>query len=147
MKLLKCEGCGKDFESKRKKRFCDPKCRIKKGSSSKKQLNSNQIIIEKFLKEPKKTWSNRPVMMRELSFCKILTKKYGKEFWLRVKPNFKIISLSWFFSPRGREYLHTEKAKLSLDFSKERVYPKKVENENPKKFKKIKKTLLDYLRG
>lgn len=146
MKLLKCEGCGKDFESKRKKRFCNPKCRTKKTSSSKKQLNSNQIIIEKFIKEPKKIWANRPVMMRELSFCKVLIKKYGEEFWLKAKSNFKVISLSWFFSSRGREYLHTEKAKLNLDFTRERVYSKKIENEPPKKFKKIKKTLLDYLR-
>ena len=79
MKIFKCIQCGKNFESVRKKKYCKPECRPsnpKKGKS----LNSNQLIIEKFLKSPKKLWADKKQMMKELSFCKLLVKKYGKNF-------------------------------------------------------------------
>lgn len=146
MKIFKCSQCGKSFESVRKKKYCKPECRPsnpKKGKS----LNSNQLIIEKFLKNPKKLWADKKQMMKELSFCKLLVKKYGKNFWFKIKPPFKMISLSWFFSINGRKFLQIEKSKLKLDFSKERAYYKQKENPVAKSnYPKTNKTLLDFLR-
>ena len=149
----KCATCGANIEGNARKKYCSPECRgkISKTSTSsskkKRKLTVNQLIIEKFLKNPIKVWGDKEEMLKELSFCNLLVEKHGRSFWYKIKPVFKLFSLSWFFTDKGRKFLQIEKAKLKLDFPRKRSDYKETNNSVIKaKYSKTHKTLLDFLK-
>ena len=114
---------------------------------SKKNPTINQLIIEKFLKDPNAIWKDKNSRMRELGTTKKLLDKYpNKRFWFRMNIPFEMESLLWFLAPKGKEYLLTERNKFKLDLKAEKKYS--IGSRKIGKAKKINKTksLLEFLR-
>ena len=114
---------------------------------SKKNPTINQLIIEKFLKDPNGIWKDKNARMRELGTTKKLLAKYpNKRFWFRMNIPFEMDSLLWFLTPRGKEYVLTEWNKFKLDLIAEKKYS--IGSRKIGKAKKINKTktLLEFLR-
>jgi hypothetical protein len=114
---------------------------------SKKNPTINQLIIEKFLKDPNAIWKDKNSRMRELGTTKKLLDKYpNKRFWFRVNIPFEMESLLWFLVPKGKQYLLNEWNKFKLDLKAEKKYS--IGSRKIGKAKKINKTksLLEFLR-
>jgi hypothetical protein len=114
---------------------------------SKKNPTINQLIIEKFLKDPNAIWKDKNSRMRELGTAKKLLDKYpNKRFWFRVNIPFEMESLLWFLVPKGKQYLLNEWNKFKLDLKAEKKYS--IGSRKIGKAKKINKTksLLEFLR-
>ena len=114
---------------------------------SKKNPTINQLIIEKFLKDPNAIWKDKNSRMRELGTTKKLLDKYpNKRFWFRVNIPFEMESLLWFLVPKGKQYLLNEWNKFKLDLKAEKKYS--IGSRKIGKAKKINETksLLEFLR-
>ncbi len=70
---------------------------------SKKNPTINQLIIEKFLKDPNGIWKDKNSRMRELGTTKKLLDKYpNKRFWFRMNIPFEMESLLWFLGAKRK---------------------------------------------
>ena len=114
----------------------------------KKRLNKYQVLINKFLKSPTETWSNRGLIKKEMAIAKKLYVKFKeREFWEKLDLQFKLNSLAWFLSADGL-------ALLSLESKMQKIKLKPITrhelNENKigenKKVTSKPKTIMEFLR-
>lgn len=114
----------------------------------KKKLTIHQYIIEKFIANSKKIWSDREATKREIATAKKLLAKFpDKRFWFKAPiPYDKMESLLWFLTPHGKEYIIFAWNQYKLDLRPEKSYDIGSKKFGRAKKVKLKKSLLDFLR-
>jgi len=114
----------------------------------KKKLTIQQFLIENFLADPKSVWFDNRKKGQQLRIATDLSKLYDRSFWEKLYLPFKLNSLAWFKSSKGKNFLKLEYKKLFLNLNtiEDVKLGRKVGRK--KAFKKRKsKTILDFLRG
>ena len=113
----------------------------------KKKLTIQQFLIENFLVNPKSVWLNDRYRAQQLRLATSLSKLYDRLFWEKLYLPFKLNSLAWFKTPKGKAFLTIEYKKLFLNLDPPEEIKLGRKTGRKKTFKKKKpKTILDFLR-
>ena len=113
----------------------------------KKKPSTQQLLIENFLNDPKAIWRDNRKKAEQLRLATQLSRLYERDFWEKLYLPFKLNSLAWFKTSKGKRFLGLEYKKLFLNLNgpKEIELGRKVGRK--KNFKKNRpKTILDFLR-
>ena len=114
----------------------------------KRKPNKYQILIEKFCKDPSSIWSNRGKVKAEMAVAKKLYKLNSSEsFWVKLYLPFKLNSLCWFLTSKGKSFLRLEQKRQKLDLKPKTSYSlgESKLGGDKKIIRKI-KTLKDFLK-
>ena len=107
-----------------------------------------QFVIHKFLDNSEKIWKDKLARGRELGTVKKLIEIYpDKSFWASIPKPFKMDSLVWFLTPKGKEYLLTQFRRFSLDLKPKEKYSLSSSKIGAKKITSKKNKLFDFLRN
>lgn len=115
-----------------------------------------QFLIRKYLKPEKLIFDHKDFKAypkSELAIAKKLFQKYNVEFWIRTELSFKLNSLAWFLTEKGKEFLEKEAKEVKieqmlLNFNKQNQTPEisNIKFEENIEFPKEKNNnLLDFL--
>ena len=107
-----------------------------------------QFVIHKFLDNSEKIWKDKLARGRELGTVKKLIEIYpDKSFWASIPKPFKMDSLVWFLTPKGKDYLLTQFRRFSLDLKPKEKYSLSSSKIGAKKIVSKKNKLFDFLRN
>ena len=86
-----------------------------KKKQKKRKRNKFQLMINFLIRRPEEVWSDTGRIKNEMNLAKKLFKINNDIFfWLGLDLRFRLNSLAWFFTQRGKNFLRLEKERNKI---------------------------------
>ena len=111
------------------------------------KLNKYQTLIKKFIRDPDFIWSSVKLIKREIAIAKKLYSLGDENFWNKASLSFKLNSLAWLLTEKGKEFILIEKKKQKLSVVKNETHAlRKQKLGEDKKIDHKPKNVLEFCR-